>query len=184
MINPVSKFVLCLLAMLWIGGAAHAASLTWTIENATLTSQLTGDTGTMSGSFGYDADTNTYSNFVISVTGFINTGVPEDIYVWRGIYSDVLPGTALQLNSEKGSPNPLQPVYLTLDFSSALTGTGGIVAINSGIVLTNALYNNDPPYAAILGEGATVSAVPVPAAVWLFGSALLSIGWLRRKSAP
>ncbi|MCP3907923.1 MAG: VPLPA-CTERM sorting domain-containing protein [Gammaproteobacteria bacterium] len=25
------------------------------------------------------------------------------------------------------------------------------------------------------------SAVPVPAAVWLFGSALAGLGWLRRK---
>ena len=29
--------------------------------------------------------------------------------------------------------------------------------------------------------GSTVSAVPVPAAVWLFGSALAGLGWLRRK---
>jgi hypothetical protein len=30
----------------------------------------------------------------------------------------------------------------------------------------------------------TVSAVPIPAAVWLFGSALAGLGWLRRKSKP
>jgi hypothetical protein len=163
--------------------ASNAAPLTWTIENAVLTSQF-GATGTMSGSFGYDSGTNTYSDVAISVSGFYDLGVPEDIYVWNGTYSDISLGTALQLNSQKPSPNPEQPVYLTLDFSSVLTGTGGTVAINSGVVLTNALYISDPPYAVVLGDGATVSAVPVPAAVWLFGSALLSIGWRRRGSAP
>ena len=33
----------------------------------------------------------------------------------------------------------------------------------------------------ILLDNIVVSAVPVPAAVWLFGSALVGLGWLRRK---
>ena len=30
-------------------------------------------------------------------------------------------------------------------------------------------------------DNVNVSAVPIPAAVWLFGSALAGLGWLRRK---
>ena len=161
-------------------GLATAAPLTWTIHEASLTSTFVA-MGTMSGSFDYDADTNVYSNLNITVNGFYDLAYPEDIYVWNGSYTTALPGTALQLNSQKPSPNPAEPVYLNLDFASALTGAGGTVSINTGTVLTNALYNNNPPYTATLGAGATVSAVPAPAAVWLFGSALAGLAWLRRR---
>jgi hypothetical protein len=32
-------------------------------------------------------------------------------------------------------------------------------------------------------DNIAVSTVPVPAAVWLFGSALMGLGWFRRKQA-
>ena len=31
------------------------------------------------------------------------------------------------------------------------------------------------------GDSVTLSIVPIPAAVWLFGSALAGLGWMRRK---
>ncbi|MGI9308873.1 MAG: VPLPA-CTERM sorting domain-containing protein, partial [Gammaproteobacteria bacterium] len=34
----------------------------------------------------------------------------------------------------------------------------------------------------IRGEFTSVSLVPLPAAVWLFGSALAGLGWMRRKA--
>lgn len=33
------------------------------------------------------------------------------------------------------------------------------------------------------GDTITVNVVPIPAAVWLFGSALVGLGWMRRKQA-
>jgi len=33
----------------------------------------------------------------------------------------------------------------------------------------------------IVADNWTITAVPVPAAVWLFGSALAGLGWMRRK---
>jgi hypothetical protein len=36
----------------------------------------------------------------------------------------------------------------------------------------------------VIASGTTVSAVPIPAAVWLFGSALAGLGWLRRDRQP
>jgi hypothetical protein len=36
---------------------------------------------------------------------------------------------------------------------------------------------------ALSASGGVASAVPVPAAVWLFGSALGLLGWLRQRQA-
>jgi len=43
----------------------------------------------------------------------------------------------------------------------------------------------DAPYSwtAIGFDNIVVTAVPIPAAVWLFGSALAGLGWMRRKTA-
>jgi len=38
-------------------------------------------------------------------------------------------------------------------------------------------------YATVEIDNIVVSAVPIPAAVWLFGSALAGLGWIRRKTA-
>ncbi|MEJ2139915.1 MAG: VPLPA-CTERM sorting domain-containing protein [Gammaproteobacteria bacterium] len=38
-------------------------------------------------------------------------------------------------------------------------------------------------YATVEIDNLVVSAVPIPAAAWLFGSALAGLGWLRRKQA-
>lgn len=40
---------------------------------------------------------------------------------------------------------------------------------------------SDIPNAALIGEWQTVSAVPLPAAIWLFGSVLAGMGAVRRK---
>jgi hypothetical protein len=39
-----------------------------------------------------------------------------------------------------------------------------------------------PGYASVEVDNIAINAVPIPAAVWLFGSALAGLGWLRRKS--
>jgi hypothetical protein len=57
------KASLVTLALL-TAGAAHAVSFTWTISGLSFT-----DGATVSGSFGYDATTNTYSPINVSVTG-------------------------------------------------------------------------------------------------------------------
>ncbi len=63
-------------------------------------------------------------------------------------------------------------VILTID---PLTGVGTQILDYSGQGLVSAFGS------AILTE--SVSSVPVPAAVWLFGSALGLLGWMRRKTA-
>lgn len=50
------------------------------------------------------------------------------------------------------------------------TGTGGFLVLSNGVALTS-------PGTAYM----VFSAVPVPGAVWLFGSALGLMGWIRRR---
>ena len=72
---------------------------------------------------------------------------------------------------------------LTLMFltSDGLTGFENLgFSVNGlGPEFTAALLFDDLNHALSLG----FTAVPVPAAVWLFGSALGVLGWMRRKAA-
>ncbi len=56
--------------------------------------------------------------------------------------------------------------------------------IGDTLIMENALWNGSAGTAATAGIQMTfeVSAVPVPAAVWLFGSALGLLGWVRRRA--
>jgi hypothetical protein len=50
----------------------------------------------------------------------------------------------------------------------------------SGLTRLDFTSANSP---AIILNSVSVSAIPVPASVWLFGSALTGLGWLRRKQS-
>ena len=63
---------------------------------------------------------------------------------------------------------------------SAPIGTGDWLNLEFFIVSNYCGFAPCGEYSAGLDD-ITVSAVPVPAAVWLFGSALAGLGWIRRK---
>jgi hypothetical protein len=109
--------------------------------------------------------------------------VAGGLFAGSSIFTDVnLPGSTtgnqlVAMGSTVYLGNGPWESYLSLKFGSSLTNVGGVISISSGSV-----YVPDPGYGLILDPGATVSAVPVPAAVWLFGSALAGLGWFRRKA--
>ncbi len=70
----------------------------------------------------------------------------------------------------------LDPGLIALDNSYA---TYTASSLFTDIVSLNFLGDGDGPPMAL--DNINVSTVPVPAAVWLFGSALAGLGWLRRK---
>ncbi|MBS93700.1 MAG: hypothetical protein CL799_04570 [Chromatiales bacterium] len=55
-------------------------------------------------------------------------------------------------------------------------GWDNLVLVDFSIDSTNLFSLDIPGY-----DNIVVNAVPIPAAVWLFGSALARLGWLRRK---
>jgi hypothetical protein len=67
------------------------------------------------------------------------------------------------------------PVQVSLFYSDVLTDSGGDFSLEFNSQISGFLAQDD---GALTG---TVSAVPIPAAVWLFGSALAGLGWMRRR---
>ena len=73
----------------------------------------------------------------------------------------------------------LGPCWLALSFSDALTNAGGTVSL----IPSSFVRNLDTDGVASLTGSVSASNVPIPAAIWLFGSALAGLGWMRRKQA-
>jgi hypothetical protein len=156
--------------MLLASMTANAAPVTWTVD-----SLLFSDGGSAQGSFTYDVNTNLYS--AIDITTFESDG--------RGVagYQQLVEGG----DSDDQFLNVVGPGAgglrgLALFFGSSLTNTGGTVAITAGDEHFCDAYDCWPPSQPIRNVvSGAVSAVPIPAAAWLFGSALAGLGWFRRK---
>jgi hypothetical protein len=72
------------------------------------------------------------------------------------------------------------------DFATTTGGSSTAVIFDGSRVDLTAVDISFVPgdgFEVSLIDNVTVSAVPVPAAVWLFGSGLAGLGWLRRKQA-
>ena len=165
----MKKLIALMLLLGW--GAVQAAPVTWTLNDVTFD-----DGGNATGYFDYDVDTNQFTNINISSA---TTSWPND-----GDYAPPVSsaGNAASLSVLAGGGFGTV-IELTLIFDSNLTNAGGAIALStssweeerdfgSGFVIRS----------RTLTEGA-VSAIPIPAAVWLFGSGLGLLGWFRRKAA-
>ena len=152
------------LILLSFAFAANAAPVTWTINNA-----IFDDGGILTGQFDYDAVANQYSNISIHTTAGTFLTEPAD-YGQVGLW-----GIDQVYIEEVGSLG-LGARTVGLKFEQQLSSAGGSFTLDAFEVI------NFPDTRELLA-GATVTAVPVPAAVWLFGSALAGLGWMRRKQA-
>jgi hypothetical protein len=186
--------------------ASYAAPITWQLDNVTFASNQTSGTGpfdgTATGSFTYDASTNTYSNVNITTTGSGYWGTDNcgdsalcGTYIRATDLYSTLSATSLQATPTASDPaNAIGYYGISMQFAgSGLTNAGGIVDLytaggtdGEGICATAAC---DPTGAGAVSafrgfSGGSVSAVPIPAAAWLFGSAILGLfGIARRKRA-
>ena len=145
----------------------EAAVVTWTLDNVTLSGPAPFSQVFASGSFDYDATIDVYSNInITSVTS----------------YNSFSNGDASFLDAS-GAYLSAGAIF-NLNFDTALTNAGGTIGVSAEEVL---LFSFTPPSGlptVLTGSGFVTGtpAVPVPAAVWLFGSGLIGlIGVARRK---
>ena len=152
---------------------ASAAPVRWSLEDVVFD-----DGGTAFGSFTYDAATNEYSDIDVATTsGTVATGGYYDIcneFFCAGSVSDSLVVFGMSTDISK---------WFVISFDGSLSDSGDIVQISTGPTSTGPCQNSSCESLGRNVVSGSVSAVPVPAAVWLFGSALAGLGWLRRKQA-
>lgn len=128
-----------------LGASVSAAPLTWTLDNVVFD-----DGGTVTGSFVYDADTNTYSGISLQTAGGPITGASGYLLTWLGV--STLPSypysrSAFGFTAADPSAMVARDVHdefdvyqftvyqypqLKLRFVNGLTNAGGTVALVAG----------------------------------------------------
>jgi len=74
-----------------------------------------------------------------------------------------------------------QDFIFALTFASELSNSGGENALGGYFFADHWTDLSFDHYSDIASGSVVASVVPIPAAVWLFGSALAGLGWLRRR---
>lgn len=156
---------------------ALADDVTWTLNNVTFN-----DGGTASGTFTYDADTQTVDNWNLTTTsGSILGGSNYD------------PGDSSYFIQNLGNPQDsiifeIGQLQLRITPISALTDAGGNVAINLNTANGESggveCFNCSPFRIFVSGDlsAATVNETPEPASIFFLGSGLLGLaGGVRRR---
>lgn len=174
--------------LLVIAGTSNAAPVVWILNDVTFDD----NSRIYDGQFTYDADTGIYSN--ISITTEASplgpAGIVGNVYSILGNLVNASSSTASRLDIANfvqysipgGSLLLVQ--NLILDFTAPLTNAGGTFSLAPASTETvlgpTQLIHPEFDSTRSVTQG-TVSSVPVPPAVWLFGSGLGLLGFVRRK---
>ena len=197
------KLLLC--AGILLANSALAVPVTWTIQDGgNLSGYFTYDADTpgtcndYSGAWlcpQFGAYTDFHFSFVSPLSPSGGTlQLTEDnasvLYFYPYVAADIIATDQSRLFvdcdyggcADPGDPYPNAHFEVQLSFDTPLTNAGGEIGLSGGINF----YPDGAPgtwYSLDVSSEATVVAnvVPIPAAVWLFGSALLGLGWLRRR---
>lgn len=148
--------------------SAFAIPVTWTINGSFANGT------TVTGSFDFDADTNVYSNLSVTTGSSPNQDLGNGSYSGSPFASD---SNDFEVEGSCGQISTWE-CAIGMSFASDLNEEVEVITILSGYEASaaNALQNG-------LTGTVTANVVPIPAAAWLFGSALAGLGWARRKKA-
>jgi hypothetical protein len=140
---------------------AEAAALRWNLQGVTFN-----DGGTASGSFLFDADTNTFSD--VNISTFLSNGNPVASYV-----------SALGDATGFASVIPSPFSVLTFGFSSPLTNLGGEIAL---LPTTEFAFVGGLPLSRSISAGSvSAAATPIPTPALLPGLIGLGMGIARKR---
>ena len=176
------RYILSLFVF-FIVGTAQATPIAWTVNNAVF------DDGTsLTGGFTYDESTTSFTDITLTTqaTSFI-VGSSYSSLTSTGIgpASQTAQGLSLNLFNRGG---------LNIVFSALLTDLGGVVSLGTS---TREGCNIGSPFGGqdcngfgqlhanrflVSGEVSAEAEIPVPSTVWLFGSALIGLRQIRRKT--
>lgn len=178
-------FLFAALSVLGALSQAKAATVGWSLENAGF-----GDGGTISGSFNWDTDLNSLLSWNFTVAGGNTANFPSPFTFSNTLANNVGtyvgPANVLRFYDTTLSITQPREIRLglldpdSLDVGVAMLALDPVGATGStGYV---ECFNCSPFRLGI--DGAYLSVVPVPAAVWLFGTALIGlIGFGKRRKA-
>ena len=181
----------CCVILAFVAAQAVAAPLTWVLSGITFS-----DGGTASGSFVYDANTNTYSSVnITTIAGSVRTtGATYHFVCGQDVPScnGVSPSAGFNLNLTSAAANQTGLPGFALFFSSALTNAGGSVSVTGEEANCSNSTCTAPvsPERSITGGSVStvaVPATPAPSSVLLVSAGLLFAGfyawWARRDTS-
>ena len=153
---------------------AEAVPLTWTLDGV-----IFQDGGTANGSFVYDADTNIFSDIEINTTAGTDFA--------GATYTDFLFGndfSGLQVVPDASLPSLVGSLEFTISWSSPLTNNGGTIDVPIAVegLCQNAACDVASAIRATEFFTGSVTAVPIPPALYLFGSGLLALIGISRRT--
>jgi len=114
-----------LLAAVYVPNGAQAVPIRWTLSGA-----IFNDAGTASGSFLYDADTSTMTDFDVTTTA--GAALLGNHYVDLNGAFPPYPSNGFAVVIPDAPPLPLNAPFLALQFQSALSNLGGVINLLAG----------------------------------------------------
>ena len=157
--------------------SAQAMSIQWTLKDA-----LFDDGTSLTGSFFFDADTNTYSSINILTLAGTLTGRTYDT-----LTPIAQSATKLDLLFDAAAGGFTGDDRLLLLFVSALTNAGGTVDLSTAVgtrtregTCANATCSGTLP-TRFLTAGSVMTALPEPGTLSLLAIGLAGIAWVRRR---
>ncbi len=152
---------------------AYAASITWTVNNANFQNG-----GTLTGTFDFDADTQSVGNFNLVTTVPINNQPSGFTYT--------NPDTVLIFNTtsfEILTPNATNTGALLLSFASALTDAGGDVALSGSSQESSTFGASGYLRGFTSGDVSAIGTTPEPGTMALLGGSFVMALLYRRRTA-
>lgn len=184
--KALTQSIITLALVLFVSFTAQAASVSFspvstTVANgATFSMDLVG-TGFNSGDLDGGGINFTYDASKVQVTDVIVNTATWEFYSDDGIIDNGAGSvTEMQFNSSWSQTGDL--LFATVEFIAIGVGTSALGLAEFSDNPFGAGGSAYPGLSFDQNGSITVNAVPVPGAVWLFGSALGLAGWLRRRA--